>query len=193
MKNIAVFCGSGLGNDQSIIDSTYNLGKILSSKAITLVYGGAKIGLMWKVAQGALDNNGKVIGIIPEFLQTREIVSHDLTELITTKNMHDRKVIMYQKSDGFIIIPGGFGTMDEFFEISTWGQLGLHSKPIGVLNTNGFYDDLLKQTKKMVDKGFLAQANYDAILVSDSIEDLLTQMTNFKPLPKPEWLDVSKL
>lgn len=193
MKNIAVFCGSSLGTDQSIIDSTYNLGITLAAKNITLVYGGARIGLMGKVAQGVLDKKGKVIGIIPEFLQTREIVSNDLTELITTSNMHDRKVIMYEKSDGFIIIPGGFGTMDEFFEISTWGQLGLHSKPIGILNTNGYYNDLIKQTKKMVDIGFLAEANYNAILVSNTIEDLLEQMANFKPLPKPEWLDVSKL
>lgn len=193
MNNIAVFCGSSLGTDKELIESTYNLGKTLAHKDITLVYGGARIGLMGKVAQGCLDNNGSVIGIIPEFLQTREIVSNDLTELITTKNMHDRKVIMYEKSDGFIIIPGGFGTMDEFFEISTWGQLGLHSKPIGILNTNGFYDDLLKQGQKMVDKGFLQQANLDAILVSETIEGLLQKMTNFKPLPKPEWLDVSKI
>ena len=193
MKNIAVFCGSSLGTDKSLIESTYNLGKTFAQKEITLVYGGARIGLMGKVAQGCIENKGKVIGIIPEFLQTREIVSNDLTELITTKNMHDRKVLMYEKSDGFIIIPGGFGTMDEFFEISTWGQLGLHSKPIGILNTNGFYDDLLNQAKKMVEKGFLAQANFDAILISDQITDLLLKMTNFKPLPKPEWLDVSKL
>jgi uncharacterized protein (TIGR00730 family) len=193
MKNIAVFCGSSLGTDKNLIESTYNLGKTFAQKEITLVYGGARIGLMGKVAQGCLENKGKVIGIIPEFLQTREIVSNDLTELITTKNMHDRKVLMYEKSDGFIIIPGGFGTMDEFFEISTWGQLGLHSKPIGILNTNGFYDDLLNQAKKMVEKGFLAQANFDAILVSDQITDLLQKMTNFKPLPKPEWLDVYKL
>tara|TARA_R110002012_G_scaffold24960_1_gene82871 strand:+ start:1449 stop:2030 length:582 start_codon:yes stop_codon:yes gene_type:complete len=193
MKNIAVFCGSSLGTDKSLIESTYHLGKTLAIKCMTLVYGGARIGLMGKVAQGCLDHNGKVIGVIPEFLQTREIVSNDLSELITTKNMHDRKVLMYQKSDGFIIIPGGFGTMDEFFEISTWGQLGLHSKPIGILNTSGFYDDLLSQAKKMVNLGFLAEANLNAILVSDHIEDLLEQMKRFKPLPKPEWLDVSKL
>ena len=193
MKSIAVFCGSRLGTNKELIESTYDLGKTLANKTITLVYGGAKIGLMGKVAQGAIDGKGKVIGIIPGFLQTKEIVSHDLTELITTKNMHDRKVMMYEKSDGFIIIPGGFGTMDEFFEISTWGQLGLHSKPIGILNTNGYYDDLIKQCAKMVDLGFLAQANFDAILVSDSIECLLDKMTNFKPLPKPQWLDISKL
>ncbi|PSG88453.1 LOG family protein [Aurantibacter aestuarii] len=193
MKNIAVFCGSSLGTDKTLIENTYNLGKTLAKNDYTLVYGGAKIGLMGTVAQACLDHKGKVIGVIPEFLQTREIVSHDLTELITTKNMHDRKVIMYEKSDGFIIIPGGFGTMDEFFEISTWGQLGLHSKPIGILNTNGFYDDLLNQGQKMADKGFLAQANFDAILVSDNISDLLQKMTNFKPLPKPEWLNLERL
>jgi uncharacterized protein (TIGR00730 family) len=193
MKNIAVFCGSSLGIDKELIENTYSVGQTLAKNNYTLGYGGAKIGLMGKVAQGCLDNKGKVIGIIPEFLQTKEIVSNNLTELITTKNMHDRKVIMYEKSDGFIIIPGGFGTMDEFFEISTWGQLGLHSKPIGILNTGGFYDDLLNQGQKMVDKGFLAETNYKAILVSNTIADLLDQMTNFKPLPKPEWLDVSKL
>ncbi len=193
MNSIAVFCGSKLGTDNILIENTYNIGKTFAEQNITLVYGGAKIGLMGKVAQGALDHKGKVIGIIPEFLQTREIVSNELSELITTKNMHDRKVIMYQKSDGFIIIPGGFGTMDEFFEISTWGQLGLHTKPIGILNTNGYYDDLIKQCQKMVDVGFLAQTNVDAILVSDTLDDLLDKMANFKPLPKPEWLDVSKL
>ena len=193
MKNIAVFCGSSLGTDKTLIENTYNLGKTLAENDYTLVYGGAKIGLMGTEARACLDHKGKVIGVIPEFLQTREIVSHDLTELITTKNMHDRKVIMYEKSDGFIIIPGGFGTMDEFFEISTWGQLGLHSKPIGILNMNGFYDDLLKQGQKMVDKGFLAQANFDAILVSDEISDLLHKMINFKPLPKPEWLNLDRL
>ena len=193
MNSIAVFCGSKLGTDNTLIENTYNIGKTFAEQNITLVYGGAKIGLMGKVAKGALDHKGKVIGIIPEFLQTREIVSNELSELITTKNMHDRKVIMYQKSDAFIIIPGGFGTMDEFFEISTWGQLGLHTKPIGILNTNGYYDDLIKQCQKMVDVGFLAQANMDAILVSDTLDDLLDEMSNFKPLPKPEWLDVSKL
>jgi hypothetical protein len=193
MKTIAVFCGSKLGTDTKLIESTYNIGKTLAKQDISLIYGGAKIGLMGKVAQGALDHKGKVIGIIPEFLKTQEIVSNELSELIITNNMHDRKLIMYDKSDGFIIIPGGFGTMDEFFEISTWGQLGLHTKPIGILNSNGFYDHLLEQCKKMVHLGFLDQINLEAILVSDSIENLLEQMSNFKPLPKPKWLDVAKL
>ncbi len=193
MKTIAVFCGSKLGTDTRLIESTYNIGKTIAKQDISLIYGGAKIGLMGKVAQGALDHKGRVIGIIPEFLKTQEIVSNELSELIITNTMHDRKLIMYDKSDGFIIIPGGFGTMDEFFEISTWGQLGLHTKPIGILNSNGFYDHLLEQCKKMVHLGFLDQINLDSILVSDSIDNLLEQMFNFKPLPKPKWLDVAKL
>ena len=155
MKSIAVFCGASMGNDNTIISEAYALGKTLAQQNITLVYGAAKIGIMGTVANGALENNGKVIGVIPHFLKTKEIVSVGLTELIVTNNMHDRKVKLYEKSDGFIIIPGGFGTMDEFFEISTWGQLGLHTKPIGILNTSGYYNGLISQFKTMVEKGFL--------------------------------------
>ena len=163
MKSISVFCGSSEGNDEEIINEAYKLGGILAEQNITLVYGGAKIGVMGAVAQGVVDKKGKTIGVIPMFLKTKEIVHTELTELITTDNMHDRKVIMYEKSDGFIIIPGGFGTMDEFFEIATWGQLGLHAKPIGILNTNGYYDALIAQCKMMVSRGFLKQENLDAV------------------------------
>ena len=189
MKSIAVFCGSSEGNDKEIIDTSYKLGKTLAQKEITLVYGAAKIGIMGKVAQGAIDNQGKTIGIIPIFLKTKEIVHTELTELIITDNMHDRKVIMYEKSDGFIIIPGGFGTMDEFFEITTWGQLGLHTKPIGILNTNGYYDALIAQCKMMVSRGFLKQENLDAVVVDVTIDGLLEKMNNYKPLPAPKWLN----
>ena len=189
MKSIAVFCGSSEGNDKEIIDTSYKLGKTLAQKEITLVYGAAKIGIMGKVAQGAIDNQGKTIGIIPIFLKTKEIVHTELTELIITDNMHDRKVIMYEKSDGFIIIPGGFGTMDEFFEITTWGQLGLHTKPIGILNTNGYYDALIAQCKMMVSRGFLKQENLDAVVVDVTIDGLLEKMNNYRPLPAPKWLN----
>ena len=127
------------------------------------------------------------------FLKTKEIVHDELDELIVTENMHDRKVIMYEKSDGFIIIPGGFGTMDEFFEITTWGQLGLHTKPIGILNSSGYYDALIAQCKTMVDKGFLKQENLDAVVVDVTIEGLLKKMNEFKPLPKPKWLNLDRL
>jgi len=193
MKSIAVFCGSSLGNNPTIIDEAKHLGKVFAQNNIALVYGAAKIGIMGLVAQNVIDNSGTTIGVIPKFLQTKEIVHEDLTELITTDNMHDRKVIMYDKSDGFIIIPGGFGTMDEFFEIATWGQLGLHTKPIGILNIDGYYDALIVQCQTMVQQGFLKQDNLDAVVVDSSIDVLLEKMNNYKPLPKPKWLNKERL
>ncbi|GAB5564632.1 MAG: TIGR00730 family Rossman fold protein [Winogradskyella sp.] len=189
MKSISVFCGSSEGNDPEIISTAYQLGEVFAKRDIALVYGAAKIGIMGKVAQGVIDNNGETIGVIPKFLQTKEIVNTELTELIITDNMHDRKVLMYDKSDGFIIIPGGFGTMDEFFEITTWGQLGLHTKPIGILNINGYYDALIEQCKVMVQRGFLKQENLDAVVVDTTIEGLLEKMNNYVPLPAPKWLN----
>ncbi|WAC02045.1 TIGR00730 family Rossman fold protein [Lacinutrix neustonica] len=193
MKSIAVFCGASLGNDALIISEAHQLGKTLAEQDITLVYGAAKIGIMGEVAQGVIDHKGKVIGVIPHFLKTKEIVSAALTELVVTKNMHDRKVVMYEKSDGFIIMPGGFGTMDEFFEITTWGQLGLHKKPIGILNTNGFYDALIHQFEIMVSRGFLTQENREAVVVANEIDQLLEKMKNYKPLPAPKWLNTERI
>lgn len=193
MKSIAVFCGSSEGNDQQIITEAYKLGQTLAQRHIALVYGAAKIGIMGKVAQGVIDQKGETIGVIPVFLKTKEIVNKDLTELIVTDNMHDRKVIMYEKSDGFMMISGGFGTMDEFFEITTWGQLGLHTKPIGILNTNGYYDALIAQFKVMVERGFLKQENLDAVVLDTTIDGLLEKMNSYKPLPAPKWLNKSGL
>ncbi|SHH77289.1 LOG family protein [Winogradskyella jejuensis] len=193
MKSIAVFCGSSSGNDEFIIDQAKRLGKIFVERDIALVYGASKIGIMGTVAKAVVDGQGKTIGVIPEFLRTKEIVNTALTELIVTQNMHDRKVIMYDKSDGFIIIPGGFGTMDEFFEITTWGQLGLHTKPIGILNSNGYYDALIQQCIVMVEKGFLKQENLDAVVIDTTIEGLLEKMENYVPLPAPKWLNKERL
>lgn len=189
MKAVAVFCGSSLGNDERIINQSKELGKEFVNRQITLIYGGSKIGIMGTVAKEVIDAGGKTVGVIPKFLKTKEIVNNHLTELIITENMHDRKVIMYEKSDGFIIIPGGFGTMDEFFEITTWGQLGLHTKPIGILNSNGYYDALISQCKTMVATGFLKQENLDAVVIDSTIEGLLDKMNNYKPLPMPKWLN----
>ncbi|MCF8273141.1 MAG: TIGR00730 family Rossman fold protein [Flavobacteriaceae bacterium] len=188
MKSISVFCGSSEGNDDYIISQAYTLGVEFAKKDITLVYGAAKIGIMGQVAKGVIDYHGKTIGVIPEFLKLKEVYHPNLSELIVTENMHQRKVIMYEKSDGFMILPGGFGTMDEFFEITTWGQLGLHSKPIGILNLSGFYDDLLALALTMVKKGFLKQANFDAVVVDTTIEGLLDKMNKYKALPTPKWI-----
>lgn len=193
MKSISVFCGSSEGNDKQIISQAYKLGETLAINKIALVYGAARIGIMGRVAEGVIDNKGETIGVIPDFLKTKEIVHPNLTELIVTSNMHDRKVIMYEKSDGFMIIPGGFGTMDEFFEITTWGQLGMHTKPIGILNTNGYYDALLEQCKTMVERGFLKQDNLDAVVVDNTISGLLDKMNNYTPLPAPKWLNKDRI
>lgn len=191
LNSICVYCGSSTGIDPEIVDQARQLGETLAQKEITLVYGAAKIGIMGAVAQGALDQNGKVIGVIPEFLQIKEVVHTGLTELIVNKTMHERKMQLQELSDGFVTLPGGFGTMEELFEVLTWSQLALHQKPIGMLNINGFYDDLLAALKNMVDKGFLKQENFDILLVDTSVDGLLEKMNNFKPMAMPKWLKAS--
>ena len=189
MNGIVVFCGSSEGNDGAFMQDAYRLGQTLAKQDITLVYGGAKIGIMGKVAQGTLDFGGTVIGVIPDFLKLKEVYHNGLSELIVTQNMHERKLKMHDFSEGILMLPGGFGTLEEFFEMLTWSQLGLHPYPIAVLNTNGFYDELLHMLQKMVDKGFVKKENYEAILVDKDIENLLDKMKNYKPLPIPKWMN----
>lgn len=189
IKSIAVFCASSDGNDAIISDESYRLGKILAQRNINLVFGGSKLGLMGKVAAGSLNHGGKVIGVIPDFLKTKEVVHPDLSELFTTRDMHERKLKMHELSDAFIALPGGFGTFEELFEIITWGQLGLHKNPIGLLNINGFYDELIAMLKTMVRKELLKKENFDMLLIAEDIGELLEKMHNFKPLPVPKWLN----
>jgi len=189
LEKICVFCGSSEGNDAAIINAAKDLGTAFAQQKITLVYGAAKIGIMGIIAQAVLDNKGTVIGIIPEFLKKKEVVHLGLSQLINTQNMHDRKLKMQEQSDGFIALPGGMGTLEELFEILTWLQLGLHDKPIGLLNTNHFYDDLLQLLETMVRKGFLKMENYELLLVSDSIDMLLQKMKDFKAPQIPKWLN----
>ena len=192
IKTVTVFCGSSEGNDVKIIDQAKQLGATLAKENISLVYGAAKIGIMGKVAQAALDNHGKVIGVIPEFLKLKEVVHLGLHELITTNNMHERKLKMHELSDGFITLPGGFGTFEELFEIITWAQLGLHQKPIGLLNCNGFYNDLIAMLETMTAKGFLKIQNLDLLIVDDNIDSLLHKMRNFEPTAVPKWLKANR-
>lgn len=193
MKSIVVFCGSSEGNDPLIWDKAYTLGKVMAERTIALVYGAARIGVMGKVAEGALDHSGVVIGIIPDFLKLKEVFHSGLSRLIVTDNMHERKLKMHELSEGVIMLPGGFGTLEEFFEMITWAQLGLHQKPIGILNINGFYDDLMLMLKKMVDQGFLKQENYDMILIDDSIHGLLDKMLYYRPQQLPKWIKKDQL
>lgn len=192
ISNICVFCGSSDGNDLAITDAAERLGTYFAKNGITLVYGAAKIGVMGTLAKATLDHNGRVVGIIPAFLKKKEVVHLGLTELITTENMHERKLKMQEISDGFIVLPGGFGTLEELFEIITWLQLGLHSKPIGLLNVNGFYNDLLKLLETMVRKGFLSLENYELLLVGTTVESLIQKMNDFKAPNLPKWLSESR-
>ncbi len=189
LEKICVFCGSSDGNDLAITDAAKKLGEIFADRNITLVYGAAKIGVMGIIAKSVLDNHGKVIGIIPNFLKRKEVVHLGLSELITTENMHERKMKMQAESDGFIALPGGMGTLEELFEIITWLQLGLHKKPIGLLNINGFYNDLIKMLETMVRKGFLSMNNYNLLLVDSNPEQLLKKMEEFKNPVIPKWLN----
>lgn len=188
MKRIVVFCGSSSGTDTVFEKYAYALGKTLADQRIGLVYGGAKVGLMGAVANGALENGGEVIGILPRFLGSKEIAHEHLTELIWVDTMHQRKTRMNELAEGVIVLPGGFGSMEEFFEMLTWSQLGLHTKPIGILNVNGFYDGLLAFIQTLVDKGFVKPSHQDMVLTAPDIEDLLHRMKTYEAPPVPKWI-----
>jgi len=189
MKSITVFCGSSIGNDPQYKEQAYLLGQTLAQQNITLVYGGANIGTMGAVADGALIENGTVIGVLPGFLQSKEIAHQSLTELIIVDTMHERKTKMNDLCDGVITLPGGLGTMEEFFEMMTWSQLGLHQKPIGILNVAGYYDSLLLMLQTMVDKGFMKESDSNLVLVSDNIDRLLEKMKTYVAPPTVKLID----
>ncbi len=180
MKNIVVFCGSKEGYNEAYRETAYALGAILAERGIGLVYGGGKVGLMGAVADGVLDNGGNVTGVIPDFLETKEVAHEGVTEMIVTDSMHSRKVKMHELSDGVIVLPGGWGTMDEMFEMLTWGQLGLHKKPIALLNINGYYDSLKVLVNNMIQEGFLEECTAEILMTSESVEELLSMMDQFE-------------
>ena len=188
MKRVAVFCGSSMGTEAIFELKARELGEKLAQEKIELVYGGAHVGLMGAVANGALSEGGRVIGVLPKFLQSKEIAHQKLTQLILVNTMHERKTKMNDLCDGVISLPGGFGTLEEFFEMLTWGQLGLHKKPIGILNINGFYDELIGLFDTMVNKGFLKDLNKQMVLVSENIDDLLSQMKSYKAPGVGKWI-----
>jgi uncharacterized protein (TIGR00730 family) len=188
MKRIAVFCGSSMGNDEIFKTITNVLGQALVKRNIELVYGGAKVGIMGAIADAVLNAGGKVTGVLPTFLLTKELAHEGLTELILVNTMHERKSKMNELCDGVLALPGGFGTLEELFEMLTWGQLGLHKKPIALLNINGFYDSLNLLTQTMVDYGFLKSSNRDMLLTDDTVDGILDKMENYKAPEIAKWL-----
>ncbi len=174
--SICVFCGSAIGNDDAFAEVAIKLGITLAKRNIDLVYGGANIGLMGILADTVLEHHGNVVGIIPEFLQSREVAHKFLTRLEVVPSMHERKKRMADISDAFIAMPGGWGTLDELAEILTWKQLGLIHQPVGILNVNHFFDPLLNQMRLMEETGFLQSANLDFLNVSTSPEELVSKL-----------------
>jgi len=180
MKSIAVFCGSSEGSSSIYKESALQLGQELAQNQITLIYGGANVGLMGMVADAVLNHGGSVIGVLPQFLQNREIAHPSLTELIMVESMHERKAKMAELADGFIALPGGPGTLEEYFEIFTWGQLGLHQKPCGLLNINHYFDPLISMFDTMERNQFM-QAKYRAMVITDETpEGMLKQFSVYE-------------
>ena len=193
-KSIVVYCGANRGSSPIYQQRAYDLGKALAEKNIDLIFGAGCVGLMGIVADAVLENGGNAIGVIPDFLVKWEVAHEGLTEIVVVDSMHERKQIMCDRADAVIVMPGGFGTLDEFFEMLTWAQLGLHQKPIGILNINGYFDHLLAQAEHMVKEGFLKAGNRDMILVEDEIEALFDVLADYTPphLPKGKWIEDAK-
>lgn len=188
MKRIAVYCGSSSGANEIYRKQAAQLGKLLVKNNIELVFGGGKVGLMGHIATAVMDAGGRATGIIPGFLDVKEVAHDGLTEMITVDTMHKRKALIFDMSDGFIALPGGFGTLDELFEMLTWAQLGLHQKAVGILNINGYYDSILNGIGTMVDEGFLKIENREMIQVSTGAEELLLKMEHYQAPALPKWI-----
>lgn len=183
MKSICVYCGSNSGRVPAFTAAADALGKLLAERRIRLVYGGGQVGLMGTLADAVLEAGGEVEGVIPEFLALKEIAHMSLTRLHVVKSMHARKAMMESLSDGFIAMPGGIGTMEELFEIWTWGQLGQHRNPVGLLNVDGYYDELVAFLDKMTEQGFLAPEHRSALMVSDDAKALLDMFAAYDAPP----------
>jgi uncharacterized protein (TIGR00730 family) len=199
MRSIVVYCGASFGKNPAYAEAAYSLGNELAKRKINVIYGGGNMGLMGRVADGALENSGTVTGIIPNFLAKLEVAQKTLTELHFVDTMHERKAKMVSLSDGVIALPGGYGTFDELFEILTWAQLKIFDGPVGVLNVNGYYDLLILQLDKMVEEGFVRIDDRKLLLVSDNAADLLELMQEFalkkqrnKPPDKSLYVDNNK-
>ncbi len=186
MKNIAVYCGSNLGESPAFYQAAQDMGKTIAERGSRLVYGGGKVGLMGTVADAVLAHGGEVIGVIPTFLREKEVAHQALTELIETADMTERKTKMITLSDAFIAMPGGIGTYEELFEVLSLSQLRLHAKPIGILNIEGFFNPLISLMQQTAAQGFMPKANLGLLCVADNPSDLLAQMTAY------EFVDVPK-
>lgn len=192
MKWICVFCGSSSGESPVYLEAATRLGTLLAREGLGLVYGGSKVGLMGRLADVMLEQGGQVVGVIPHALVNREVAHAGLTELRVVGSMHDRKAVMAEIADAFITLPGGLGTLEEFFEVVTWGQLGLHRKPSGLLDIKGYYQPLIRFLDHAVTEGFLSVPHRRMILVEEDPEILLGRLTRYDPPTVPKWITVGE-
>ncbi|ENX18308.1 TIGR00730 family protein [Acinetobacter sp. CIP 64.2] len=192
MNSICIFCGSSLGNDPIYQHMAQATGQAIAAQGKTLVYGGARSGLMGVVADSALQAGGRVIGVIPDALVDRELAHQGLTELHIVNNMHERKTKMAELSDAFVALPGGAGTLEEIFEQWTWSQLGIHQKPCAFLNVDGFYDDLIKMIQGSVARGFSQARFVDSLILAEQIEAILAAFSNYQPVT-PKWMSTTEI
>jgi len=188
VRRVGVFCGSNSGLRSEYLEAARDTGLALVERGLGLVYGGANLGLMGEIANAVLARGGEVIGVIPESLVAREIAHPRLTDLRIVKSMHERKMMMSDLADGFIALPGGYGTLEEFFEIVTWAQLGLHAKPCGVLNVCRYYDQLLNFLDQAVEEQFLREQNRSLILEAEDPRTLLAQFENYQQVQVTKWI-----
>lgn len=178
---VTVFCGSAPGFDPVYLETARATGRAIAERGFDLVYGGGHVGLMGAVADAAIRAGAHVTGVIPKALQAREAVHEDLSELVVVESMHQRKLIMSERSDAFLALPGGPGTLEELTEQWTWAQLGIHEKPVGLLNVQGYFDPLLELVKNMRDRGFTHERYTEMLIVADTVEAALTRLEQYTP------------
>ncbi len=189
LRSVVVFCGSKEGYPEVYRETAYAMGRFLARKRARIICGGSRLGLMGALSDGALDAGGEVIGVIPRFLKSEEVAHEGLSQLIEVDTMHERKMKMFQLADSVITLPGGWGTMEELFEMITWAQLGIHQKPIGVLNVEGYYDSLRALSNLMVQEGFLQECHRKLVLFRPDMEELVEAMESYSAPDIPQSID----
>ncbi len=189
IRRLAVFCGSNPGAHPEYLDAAREFGRLLATRGVGIVYGGSSVGLMAALADSALDDLGEVIGVIPRVLVEREVANTALTDLRIVDSMHQRKALMAELSDGFVALPGGIGTLEEFFEIWTWGQLGMHTKPCGLLNVSGYFDPLLEFLDHAVEEKFVRDVHRSMVIVEREPARLLERFERYVPPRVVKWVN----
>ncbi len=189
IKKICVFCGSNSGNKPEYVQAARELGENMAASGIELVYGGGNVGIMGEIANAVLARGGKAVGVIPKTLVDKELAHRSLTELRVVSTMHERKALMSELSDAFIALPGGIGTLEEFFEVLTWAQLGFQKKPCALLNTAGYYDHLISFIGKMVSDGFLHESHRGLMVIEKNPAAVIEKIKSHKPVCTDKWLN----